>query len=106
MSEHASDSSWPGARDIRADLVQSNLNRDGNLVLTFVIHPDQKYEVLPITDIHGRAFVISIASPGNLGAGEEGAAAAKQRRIDRMAARQARLESERDTTREDTADDD
>jgi hypothetical protein len=44
-----------------ADLTKATFDSNKNLTLLFTVHPDDKYSLLPITDIHGRAFALSIS---------------------------------------------
>lgn len=50
---------WTGAEG-SADLTNSGFDREGNLTLTFTIHPTSKYDLMPITDIKGRAFNLKV----------------------------------------------
>lgn len=68
--------SWAGT----ADLTKSGLDGDGNLTLTFTVHPASKYDLMPITDIKGRAFKMEIATASSrVFAGPEGLAEARAR---------------------------
>lgn len=74
--------------DVKAQLNNATFDRDGNLVLTFMVEPQHKYDVLPITDIKGRAFLLHIeCASRRVFAGKEGVAEAKERVKARAAAR-------------------
>lgn len=67
---------WAGT----ADLTKSGLDGDGNLTLTFTVHPAAKYDLMPITDIKGRAFKLELSTASSrVFAGPEGLAAARER---------------------------
>lgn len=77
---------WAG--ECKAELSSCGLDKDGNLTLTFTVDSNDKYSILPISDIRGRAFQISISTASKrVFAGKDGIEAARQRRIDREAAR-------------------
>jgi hypothetical protein len=46
----------------QGDLTNSSIDREGNLTLTFTIHPESKYALMPITDIKGRAFTVRVST--------------------------------------------
>jgi hypothetical protein len=67
----------------QADLTNSSFDRDGNLTLTFTIHPESKYDLMPITDIKGRAFRLRLSTASRrVFAGQSGLEEAR-RRVDR-----------------------
>lgn len=61
MAEFTDDelAQWNGATGA-ADLTNSGFDREGNLTLTFTVHPGSKYDLIPVTDIKGRAFTLTI----------------------------------------------
>jgi hypothetical protein len=66
----------------KADLTGTGLDREGNLTLTFTVAPESKYELLPISDIRGRAFELSIRTQSKrVFAGKDGLEEARNRRI-------------------------
>ena len=63
-----------------ADLTNASIDREGNLTLTFTIHPGAKYDMLPITDIKGRAFELKVSTASRrVFAGRAGLEEAKAR---------------------------
>jgi hypothetical protein len=74
-----------------AHMGQPTFNRDGVLVLKFLIPPEDKYAALPLSDILGRRFLLSAYTlPGKSAVVEDGTlriykvrAARKQRKTDR-----------------------
>lgn len=47
------------------DISKFTFDAKGNLVMTFVVSPENKWAALPLTDIRGRRFLVTIsASPG------------------------------------------
>ena len=63
-----------------ADLTNSSFDREGNLTLTFTVHPGSKYDLLPITDIKGRAFELQVSTASHrVFAGRAGLEEAKAR---------------------------
>jgi hypothetical protein len=63
-----------------ADLTNSTFDREGNLTLTFTVHPESKYDLLPITDIKGRAFNVEVSTASErVFAGREGLEEARKR---------------------------
>ena len=73
-------------------LTTSKFDRNGNLQLIFTVDPTDKYKAIPLTDIRGRNFTVSVYADrgrtplvrrGTLGV-YDAQVAAKQRRSDRQ----------------------
>ena len=46
-----------------ADMPKPSFDRNGNLVLQLIVNPEDKYKAMPLTDIRGRRFHITVHAP-------------------------------------------
>lgn len=44
----------------QADMPKSSIDKDGQLVITLVVPIEDKYKAMPLTDIRGRRFNVSV----------------------------------------------
>lgn len=46
-----------------ADMPVAAFDANGNLVIKLLVHPEFKYNAMPLTDIRGRRFTVTIHTP-------------------------------------------